>query len=172
MNAQPRVLARAQWSSRVFNPDAGADHAEGAGDVSPRKQRVRTGRRGVREARPAVPLGLGGWDRFTNPLNCGNSSLEGLGQGCEGVPAVLNPRAQRRIERHRNGTGRDTMIRMVQGCFVGYQCRCVGWGWRWTGTASSSPFRDRRVLRAGFRCRTGRGTGGPWPAAQRRRHLV
>jgi hypothetical protein len=58
------------------------DHAEGAGDVSPRKQRVPAGRRGGPRTRPTVPLGLGRWDRFKQSLTCGNTHWRGLGQGC------------------------------------------------------------------------------------------
>ena len=62
----------------------------------------------VRETRPAVPLVLGGWDRFKQPLTWENSLLKGFGtRDAEGVPAVPNPRTRCHIERHRDGTGHD-----------------------------------------------------------------
>lgn len=88
----------------------------------------------VRETRPAVPLVLGGWDRFKQPLTCGNSLLKGLGRGTLRVSQpsqTLGPGATS----NDTATGRDTIIRMAQGCFVGYHwpLRGVGMGVDWHG---------------------------------------
>jgi hypothetical protein len=87
----------------------------------------------VRETRPTVPLGLGRWDRFKEPLTCEILTAGGWDEDAEGVPAVLNPRTQRHIERHRNGTGHD--YQNGQGCFVGYHLppRGMGMGVDWHG---------------------------------------
>lgn len=67
------------WGSRVFNPATVL--------ITPKRQEAWVHASSVcpqvagavRETRPPVPLGLGRWDRFKQPLTCGNNSLEGTG---------------------------------------------------------------------------------------------
>ena len=87
----------------------------------------------VRETRPAVPLVLGGWDRFKQPLTWENSLLKGFGtRDAEGVPAVPNPRTRCHIERHRDGTGHD--YPNGSGLLCGISL-AAAWGWDGGGLA-------------------------------------